>query len=98
MAEPVELVGDLLTLVERQRAVEARLPAGADLLGEAEEHGEPTLHVGGPQPVQHVTVEPRHLVAVGGDGVEVTAEHDSALAAQVRARDHGVADPAERET
>ncbi len=97
VAEAVELVLDLLALVERQRAVEARLTAGADLLGEAEEDGEPALHVGGPQPVEHVAVEPRHGVAVGGHGVEVTAEHDPALASELRACDHGVPDARERE-
>ena len=87
MPEAVELVGDLLALVERERhVVPERAQGRVERLGQAEQHREAALHVGGAEPVQHVAVAARHLVAVGGHGVEVAAEHDPAVAAEVGAR------------
>ena len=54
VAEAVELVGDLLAFVERQRAVEPRPSAGADLLGETQEYRQAALHVGGAEAVQRI--------------------------------------------
>ena len=57
-AEAVEPVGDLLALVERERHVVAgTLGIGVQLLGEAEQHREPALHVGRTETVQHVAVD-----------------------------------------
>ena len=97
-AEAVEPVGDLLALVERERhVVTGALGLRVQLLGEAEQHGEAALHVGGAQPVQDVAVDPRHLVAVGRHGVEVATEHDPAVASELGARDDAGADRVDRE-
>ena len=90
---PLNAVGDLLALVERERHVEAgTVGIGVQLLGEAQQHREPALHVGGAETVQHVAVDRGDGVAVGGHGVEVTAEHDPAVAPELRAGDHAGAD------
>ena len=47
--------------------------------------------------MQHVAVDARDRVAVGGHGVEVAAEHDPAVAPELRARDHVGADGVDRE-
>ena len=58
------------------------------LLGEAQQHREPALHVGRAETVQDVALDARHLVAADrGHGVEVTAEQDAPVAAELRAHD-----------
>ena len=97
-AQAVEPVGDLLALVEGERHVVAgTLRIGVQLLGEAQQDREPALHVGRTEPVQHVAVDARDRVAVGGHGVEVAPEHDPAFTPELRARDHAGADDVDRE-
>ena len=76
-AEAVELVAHLFGLVEHEGhvVVSHAIAIGVQLLGEAQQHREAALHVGRAEAVQHVALDPRHLVArVGGHGVEVTTE------------------------
>ncbi len=42
--------------------------------------------------MHHVAVDARDVVAVGGHGVEMTAEHDAPLATELGADDHVVGD------
>ena len=61
-AEPVELVGDLLALVEHEgHVVGARRVrgCGVQLLGEAQQHREAALHVGRAEAVQRCRRRPR---------------------------------------
>ena len=90
LAQPVELVAHLLALVERERDVVARRRrVVVHPLGQPQEHCEAALHVGRTQAVEHVAVEPGHLVAgVGGDGVEMPTEHDAPRAPELGTDDH----------
>ncbi len=86
VAQAVVLVGDLFAFVEHERHVArgaARLGRGRQL----HQDREAALHVSAAEPVQHVAVAARLLIAVGRDRVEVPAEHDALVSRQGTAHD-----------
>ncbi len=90
--EPVELRRDLLVVVPHPGEVDDGVD---ELRRELELHGDARLHVDGAAPPEVALavdgLEPRRQVVVDRHGVEVPGDHDAALAAEVRARDDGVA-------
>ena len=92
-AEPVEPVGDFFALVERERDVVAgTLGMGVSSSARRSSTASPPFMSAEPRPCSDVAVDRRDLVAVGGHGVEVTTEHDAAVAPELRAGDHAVAE------
>ena len=102
-AEAVELVAHLFALVEREGDVVMRRDAlregrRASSSARRSSTASTTLHVGRAEPVQHVTLDARHLVAGDrGHGVEVAAEHDAPVAPELRAHDDVVLDAVDGE-
>ncbi len=93
-AEPVLHGLDLLVVVEDERQVVRGLgPGDAEAAGQPQHDGVPGLHVGGAAPVEQVAVEPARDVVGDRHRVEVAGEDDAGRPAQVRAGEHGVADP-----
>jgi hypothetical protein len=93
-AEPVVLGRHLLGHVEDVGDVDGGFGDGPSQL---EHHGEAALHVRRAESPQRVALDPRHLVAVGRDGVGVPGQHKARGAAGVGAPDHVVVDPGDLE-
>ena len=94
MAQAVVLGGHLLGGIEDPGHVHSRL---CDLGGQVEHHGQAALHVGRPEPVQGVALDPRRRVVVGRHGVEVAGHDEPHGPAQVGPGDDVFADPIDPE-
>ena len=96
---PLNSSRDLLALVEREGHVVAgrrRVGGAAPRPGGAAPRGRPSCRPSRARAARRRRRRGTSL-PVGGHGVEVTAEHDPAVAAERRARDHVVADPVDGE-
>ena len=86
--------GDLLAGVEDEGEVHRRV---GDRLGQRDHDGQTALHVGGPEPPEHVALDASASVVVGGHRVGVPGQHHPARSAQVGAGDQVGAHPLHRE-